>query len=246
MGKMEGRTVLLTGGSSGIGGASARLLASEGANVIAVGRSMDRGTRFIEECRNDGIEVDFIQCDVTKKESIHNLHTEITMRYGKLDTLISNAGMLLTAELESITDEDWDAMYAANVKSAMYLCQEFIEELKEKKGVVLFNASINGLHSYIKGKKSYMYSSSKAALIQFSRYIAKNYAPDVRANCLCPGMTETNLFINRDFSRFKDCNLLGRMAKPEEIAKVVLFLVSDDSSFMTGSVVIADGGETIL
>ena len=75
--------------------------------------------------------------------------------------------------------------------------------------------------------------------------MAKNYAPDVRVNCLCPGMTETNLFTNRDFSRFKGCNLLDRMAKPEEIARVALFLVSEDSSFMTGSVVVADGGETL-
>ena len=107
------------------------------------------------------------------------------------------------------------------------------------------NASINGLQRYIKGAKSYMYATSKAALIQFTQYLAKNYAPDVRVNCLCPGMTETNLFTNRDFSRFKGCNLLDRMAKPEEIAKVALFLVSEDSSFMTGSVIVADGGETL-
>lgn len=173
------------------------------------------------------------------------MHIEIAEKYGEIDTLISNAGMLLTAELECITDEEWDSIYTANVKSAMYLCQEFIDELKKNKGVILFNASINGLHNYIKGKKSYMYASSKAALIQFSRYVAKNYAPEVRVNCLCPGMTETNLFTNRDFSRFNNCNLLGRMAKPEEIARVALFLVCDDSSFMTGSVVVVDGGETI-
>lgn len=227
------------------GGGIAQILASEGALVIAVGRNTEKGEKFINKCRDDGLEVAFIQCDVTKKESIHTLHIEIAEKYGEIDTLISNAGMLLTAELECITDEEWDSIYTANVKSAMYLCQEFIDELKKNKGVILFNASINGLHNYIKGKKSYMYASSKAALIQFSRYVAKNYAPEVRVNCLCPGMTETNLFTNRDFSRFNNCNLLGRMAKPEEIARVALFLVCDDSSFMTGSVVVVDGGETI-
>ena len=91
-----------------------------------------------------------------------------------------------------------------------------------------------------------MYATSKAAAIQFTTYLAKNYAPDVRVNCLCPGMTKTNLFTNRDFSRFDGCNLLNRMAEPEEIANVALFLVSDDASFITGSTIVADGGETIL
>ena len=90
-----------------------------------------------------------------------------------------------------------------------------------------------------------MYATTKAAAIQLTRYLAKNYAPDVRVNCLCPGMTVTNLFTNRDFSRFNDVNLLGRMAQPEEIAKVALFLCSPDSSFVTGAIIVADGGETI-
>lgn len=117
--------------------------------------------------------------------------------------------------------------------------------LIKNQGVILNNTSINGLHSYIKGKRSYMYATSKAAAIQFTKYLAKNYAPDVRVNALCPGLTETDLFTNRDFSRFSDANLLERMAKPEEIARVALFLCSDDASFITGSVIVADGGETI-
>jgi NAD(P)-dependent dehydrogenase (short-subunit alcohol dehydrogenase family) len=125
------------------------------------------------------------------------------------------------------------------------MCQAFIAMLQKSHGVILNNTSINGLHNYIKGRRSYMYATSKAAAIQFTRYLAKNYAPDVRVNALCPGMTVTNLFTNRDFSRFSDVNLLGRMAKPEEIAKVALFLVSDDASFVTGSIIVADGGETI-
>lgn len=136
-------------------------------------------------------------------------------------------------------------MYEANVKSMFHMAQIFMPFLKESKGVILNNTSINGLHSYIKGKKSYMYATSKAAAIQLTRYLAKNYAPDVRVNCLCPGITNTNLFTNRDFSRFADSNLLGRVAEPMEIAKVVLFLCSSDSSFVTGSIIVADGGETI-
>ena len=90
-----------------------------------------------------------------------------------------------------------------------------------------------------------MYATSKAAAIQLTKYLAKNYAPDVRVNALCPGMTKTNLFTNHDFSRFNDVNLLGRMAEPIEIAKVARFLLSDEASFVTGAVIVADGGETI-
>lgn len=243
--KLSGKTALVTGGTSGIGGSCSMLFAKEGAKVISVARNEKRGKEFESTCREQGLDVSFISCDVTCREQLTAIHKEIQNQWGEIDILMNNAGILRTGGLQEITDEEWDAVYQANVKSVLYICQEFIDELVNNKGVILNNASINGLHSYIKGAKSYMYASSKAALIQFSQYLAKNYAPDIRVNCLCPGITETNLFTNRDFSRFKDCNLLGRMAKPEEIAKVALFLVSEDSSFMTGSIVVADGGEVL-
>ena len=106
--------------------------------MIIAGRNKERGENFAAEAEKEGYILNFIQCDVTDKESIKHLHNEIKEKYGEIDTLVSNAGMLLTADLESITDEDWDNMYAANVKSAMYICREFIEELKKNKGVILF------------------------------------------------------------------------------------------------------------
>ena len=188
---------------------------------------------------------EYIQCDVGSIEDIKNLKEHIVKKYGRLDILFNNAGILITGSLEELTDEEWDRTYDINVKAVMHMCKEFMDLLVTSKGVILNNASINGLHSFIKGKRSYMYATSKAALIQFSKYLAKNYAPDVRTNVLCPGITVTNLFTNRDFTRFQDSNLLGRMADPMEIARVALFLVSDDSSFVTGSVIVADAGESI-
>lgn len=243
--KLDGKVVLITGGTSGIGGCSARLFAEENATVISIARNEGRGREFEDTCRKEGLDVSFIPCDVTDREQLKEVHKKICGQWGPIDILMNSAGILRTGGLKEITDEDWDTVYQTNLKSVLYVCQEFIDELVSSKGIILNNASINGLHSYIKGAKSYMYATSKAALIQFTQYLAKNYAPDVRVNCLCPGITETNLFTNRDFSRFKDCNLLGRMAKPEEIAKVALFLVSDDSSFITGSIIVADGGETL-
>ena len=244
--KLQNRVALITGGTSGIGLACAERFAAEGARVIMVARGEKRGREAEERLQNAGLDASYYPCDVSSRRSVEELKGMIMEKYGKLDILMNNAGVLRTGSLEEITDDDWDLTYNINLKSALYICQNFIEMLKANHGVVLNNASINGLHNYIKGKRSYMYATSKAAVIQFTNYLAKNYAPDVRVNCLCPGMTVTGLFTNRDFSRFDGCNLLGRMADPSEIANVALFLVSDDSSFMTGSVIVADGGETLM
>lgn len=245
MNRLTGKVSLITGGTSGIGGASAELFAKEGAHVIIVGRDEQRGKAKEAEIINYGGKACFFKCDIASLEDIESLYQYVTEEYGRLDVLFNNAGMLRTASLEEITDEDWDAMYNTNVKALMHICKRFMPMLQNNKGVVLNNASINGLHSYIKGKRSYMYATTKSAVIQFTRYLAKNYAPDVRVNALCPGITVTNLFTNRDFSRFADSNLLGRMADPAEIANVALFLVSDEASFVTGAIMVADGGETI-
>ena len=214
--------------------------------MIMASRGEERGEEAEAALRGQGYNAVFIPCDVSNRESVEALKQQVQERYGRLDILVNNAGVLRTGSLEEITDEDWDLTYNTNLKSMLYVCQNFIDMLKDSHGVILNNTSINGLHHYIKGKKSYMYATSKAAAIQFTNYLAKNYAPDVRVNCLCPGMTVTNLFTNRDFSRFKGCNLLDRMAEPREIANVALFLVSDEASFVTGSVIVADGGETLL
>lgn len=244
--RLIGKITLITGGTSGIGGACSELFAAEGATVIMTARDEKRGLELQEKIQSDGGIAEFISCDVSSRSSVESLKRVVKEKYGRLDILVNNAGVLRTGALEEITDEDWDLTYNTNLKSLLYVCQNFIDMLQESGGVILNNTSINGIHSYIKGKKSYMYATSKAAAIQFTNYLAKNYAPTVRVNCLCPGMTKTNLFTNRDFSRFKGCNLLDRMADPIEIARVALFLVSDEASFVTGSVIVADGGETIL
>ena len=245
MGKLAGKVALITGGTSGIGASSVRLFAQEGAEVIIVGRNEEKGKAIEQEIKTAGYKAIFLPCDVTKQEDITVLRHKVGEKYGRLDILFNNVGQLITGSLEELTDEEWDKSYEVNLKSMVHMCQSFMGMLQNSKGVILNNTSINGLQNYVKGKKSYMYATSKAAAIQFTRYLAKNYAPNVRVNALCPGMTVTNLFTNRDFTRFSDANLLGRMAQPEEIAKVALFLVSDDASFMTGSIIVADGGETI-
>lgn len=243
--KIKWKSRYYNGETSGIGGSTATRLVKKGVTVIVVGRDKEKGYSKLSELKQYGGNADFLQADISRQEDIKKIKKQIDEKYGKLDALFNNAGILITDALEDITDDEWDRSYDVNVKATLHMCQTFMPMLQKSHGVILNNASINGLHTYIKGKKSYMYATSKAALIQLTRYLAKNYAPDVRVNALCPGITKTNLFTNRDFSRFDNTNLLGRMAEPEEIAKVAAFLLSEDSSFMTGSIVVADGGETI-
>ena len=246
MGRLTDKTALVTGGTSGIGGACSERFAAEGARVIMTARGKERGKAFEAELQAKGLDVVFFPCDVTSKEDIAALYDFVKDNYGRLDILVNNAGVLKTGALEEITDEDWDLVYDTNVKSLLWVCQTFIGMLQEAGGAILNNASISGLQSYIKGRRSYMYATSKAAVIMFTKHLAKNYAPKVRVNCICPGKVITNLFTNRDFSRFKDSNLLGRMAEPEEVANVALFLVSDEASFVTGDVILVDGGEALV
>lgn len=245
MGRFDDKVILITGGTSGIGEATAELLAEEGASVIIVGRDSVKGFKVQEKLNSIGNNCYFFQADVSKQEDIKKLRAYIDEKFGKLDGLFNNAGILITGTLEELTDEQWDKSYEVNVKAVMRICRSFMDLLLDSDGVILNNASVNGLNMYIQGRASYMYASSKAALIQFSKLIAKNYAPKIRCNIICPGIVDTDIYTNKDYTRFKDVNLLGRIANPIEIAKVAVFLLSNDSSYMTGSTIVVDGGGSL-
>lgn len=246
MGKLDGKIALITGATSGIGKASALLFAEEGANVIIVGRDENKGNQIAFDINNKFGNASFFKCDVTNQSQIHELKEYIITKYGKLDILFNNAGVLLMSRLESIDYNDWQKSFDVNTTAHMFMCQAFIDILCDNHGCILNNASIDGLHSNVRGRATYMYASSKAATIQFTQVLALNYSDKIRVNCICPGLTETNLFINRDFKRFDGTIPIGRIAQPIEIAKVALFLVSDDASYVTGSVVTVDGGASLL
>lgn len=245
MKKLENKIALITGATSGIGESCAELLASEGAAVILTGRNKERGTAVANRICGQGKTAVFIQCDVTKEQEILALKNRVRKEFGKLDILINNAGILITNKLEDITEEEWQQTYDVNVKGYFFMTRHFIGMLQESNGVIVNDASVTGLPTFVQGAASYMYSSSKAAVIQFTKLCAKNYAKEVRINCICPGIVDTPIYTNRDFSRFDGKIPMGRVAQPEEIAKAVLFLVSDDASYITGVALPIDGGMAI-
>ncbi len=244
-GKLTGKVALITGATSGIGEASARLFAKEGADVILVGRNAENGERIVSEIVVDGGKAAFMACDVTDEDAVSALQERVQQTYGKLDILFNNAGFMLTNPLDQIDTAEWKRTFDVNTNSVMYMCRAFMDLVIASHGVILNNASIAGLQAHVRGRASYMYASAKAATVQFTQHLALNYSDRIRVNCICPGVTETNLFINRDFSRFNDSIPMGRVAKAEEIAKAALFLVSDDASYVTGCVLTVDGGASL-
>lgn len=246
MGKLEGNIALITGGTSGIGKASAKMFASEGAEVILVGRNKEKGRIITEEILATGGNAKFIQCDVTQEHEVDELKQLVKNNYGRLDILFNNAGILITSPLEDIKIEDWNKVFNINTTAVMLMTQAFIDMVVKARGNILNCASIDGLDCNIRGTKNYIYSSSKAATIHFTKYCARNYSDKIRVNCICPGVTETPLWLNRDFSRFSDSIPMGRVGQSNEIAKAALFLVSEDASYITGAVLPVDGGAALI
>lgn len=246
MDRLKDKVVLITGATSGIGEASARLFAEEGADVILVGRNQENGGKIEADIRSKGFRATFFPCDVTDEESISALKEQIRNKYGRLDVLFNNAGLLISSRLEDIDTEDWKKVFEINTNAVMYMTRAFLELLIRSHGNILNNASIDGLQSNVRGRSTYLYASSKAATIQFTQVCALNYSNQIRVNCICPGVTETPFFTNRDFSRFDGTIPMGRVGQPEEIAKAALFLVSDDASYVSGAVLTVDGAASLM
>ncbi len=245
MNKLAGKIALITGATSGIGESLSLAMAQEGANVILVGRNIDRGREVEEKIKKQGGECAFFSCDIIEEENVVKLKEQMREKYGRINILVNNAGVFLTAPIELTEEKDWKTSFDTNVKGAFLMTKHFISLLAENEGVILNNSSVAGMPSFVDGKGAYMYSASKAAVIQFTKLCAKNYAKKVRVNCICPGVVDTPIFTNRDFSRFDDKIPMGRVAKPEEIAKAALFLVSEDAAYITGAVLPVDGGMSI-
>ena len=247
MRRLQDKTILITGATSGIGEVMAHRFAEEGASIVAVGRNRERGARLTTELteRFSEIRAQFFPCDLKDATAIADLHKAVVANGFSVDILVNNAGVFQTYSLEEITPEAYEHVFRTNVGTAIFMTQAFIDGLCERHGNILNIASIGGLQSYIAGRKQYLYAPSKAALIEFSQLCALNYAKDIRVNCLCPGPTDTPIYKNKDFSRILPSIPMGRMGQALDAARAACFLVSDEASYITGAVLTVDGGSSI-
>lgn len=245
MGKLDGKVALITGGTSGIGESIVNLFCVEGAEVVFLGRNIERGINIQSSNIKKGYKCLFIQCDISVEDEIKKCKEKFCERYSKLDILVNCAGIWMTYLLNEITFSDYELMFRTNVASVIFITKSFIDYLVNARGNIINVSSIGGMQSHIAGRSQYLYAATKAAVIQFSQLCALNYADSIRVNCLCPGPNDTPIYLNKDFSWVKDQIPMGRIGKPEEVAKAALFLVSDDASYINGCVLTVDGGASI-
>ena len=246
MRKFINKVVLITGATSGIGEATAKMFAQCGASVVLVGRNKDKGIQIEQEIREKGQEAYFITCDVSKEENVIEMVNKAIKKYKKIDILFNNAGIMLpSCEIERMPVDDWKKSIDVNLTGCFLVSRYVKPYLLKEKGTIINNASIAGLQYYAAGR-SYAYSATKAAVIQFSHQMAKNYGEEgIRVNCICPGIIDTPILGDRDRSVYAQRVPLKRLGTPDDVAKAVLFLASEDAQYLTGVVLPIDGGVSL-
>jgi len=242
------KVVLVTGGSFGIGRATAVAFARRGAQVVIADWIADKDSETINAIRKEGTEGFFIQCDVSNADHVLTLMKEISSRFGKLDFAVNNAGIEGTsATTHECTEENWDKTIGVNLKG-VWLCmkQEIPFMLKNGKGVIINIASVAGLSGFT-GLPAYV--ASKHGIVGLTKTAALEYAKQgIRVNAVCPGVIHTAM-VDRITGKDKEVEKqyvsmepVGRMGMPEEVAEAVAWLCSDAASFVTGIAMPVDGG----
>ncbi|KTR27778.1 3-ketoacyl-ACP reductase [Exiguobacterium indicum] len=247
--RLTGKTIIVTGAGSGMGEAMAKLFAQEGARIVAADIRLETVERVVSDIKEAGGEAIAVASDIAKPKAATELVQQALEAYGKLDVLVNNAGIMDGMEgVEDISDERWDHVFAVNTTGTMRLMREAVKHFKEVKGgVILNNISIGGLNGARAGAA---YTASKHAVIGLTKNTAFFYAGEgIRCNGIAPGAVETN--IGQSMTNLNEFGMgramLGmglnpRAGQPDEIAKLALFLVSDEASFINGAIVVADGG----
>ncbi|WP_437396583.1 SDR family NAD(P)-dependent oxidoreductase [Flagellimonas lutimaris] len=243
--KLKDKVCIVTGATSGMGKAIAKGLSSEGAKLILSGRSQERGVA-LEKSLDNAV---FISGDITDPSYNKKLVDTAIETFGKLDILSLNAGILGLGNVQELSIESWQKTINTNLSSIFYLCKYALPYLlQESQGNILINASIAAFKSF---PNHPAYCASKAASVALMKQIAVDYAPKIRVNAICPGPVDTPLLWESAkafehpetaVEEAKKTTLLKRLGTPEDITKLALFLVSDDSSWITGTTVTIDGG----
>lgn len=245
-----GRVALITGGGSGIGRATALAFAEAGAKVVVVDIHGENGSTTADQIREAGGEGTFIQTDVSSNHQVERLIGETVSRYGRLDFAHNNAGIEgESAKIHESSEENWDRVITVNLKS-VWICMkhELPAMLSQGHGVIVNTSSVYGLVGCERGLSAY--AASKHAIIGLTRTAALEYAAlGVRVNAICPGAVATAFrkrLVDKTQNTCQDNGRypLGRIAQPQEVASVVVWLCSDSASYITGSVLPIDGGLT--
>jgi NAD(P)-dependent dehydrogenase (short-subunit alcohol dehydrogenase family) len=250
--RLRDKVALITGGTSGIGEATALLFALEGAKVVITGRNEQRGREVVEKIASKGGQAKFIHTDVRLPQHCQRAVDETIHAYGRLDILFNNAGVFYAHNALDCSEEEWDLQIDVNLKGTFLMSKYALPRMiSQGGGVIINNSSGWGL---VGGDKAVAYCASKGGVVLLTKAMAIDHGREgVRVNCICPGDVETPML--PEDARFRGLKWdeyiagcanrpMGRVGTADEIAKVALFLASDDSSFMTGAAIAVDGGGT--
>ncbi|WP_456321485.1 SDR family NAD(P)-dependent oxidoreductase [Palaeococcus sp. (in: euryarchaeotes)] len=234
---LKEKVVLVTGASRGIGRAIAVALAQKGARVVINYAHDEGGAKETERlCRRHGVETLLVKADVSKRGEVGAMVSKIVERFGRIDVLINNAGILGDAiKPTDITDEEWDAVLNVNLKGAFITTQEVLKHMK--RGKIVNIASIAGKDG---GTVGAHYAASKGGLIALTFNLARHLAPNILVNAVAPGPVDTDLITSEIKEKLKGLSLTGEIAKPEDIAHAVIFLLENDH--ITGELIDVNGG----
>jgi NAD(P)-dependent dehydrogenase (short-subunit alcohol dehydrogenase family) len=250
--RLKDKVALITGGTSGIGEATAFLFAREGACVSILGRNAKRGSEVAHRIQQEGGEAIFFQADVSLPKDCRHAVEQTVKTFGGIDILFNNAGVFYPQTALQCSEREWDEQIDINLKGTFLMSKFALPEMiARKRGVIINNASGWGI---VGGDRAVAYCASKGGVVLMTKAMAIDHGPQgIRVNCICPGDVETPMLPADAKMRglkwdeyIAGCanRPLGRIGTPEEIAKAVLFLASDDSSFMTGAALVVDGGGT--
>lgn len=244
MAKLENRVALIYGGTSGLGEATARLYAKEGAKVAIAGRSEERGNKIVKDIQDNGGEAVFVKVDLMDSDQIKQSVQDTVDTFGTIDILYNGARILDKYEDIINTDEEtFDSVIEINLKAVFTATKEVMPIFVEKGKGVVINLGSQG--SKFAGVGGTSYVSSKHALVGFTKQLAYDFGPKgIKANLLAPGYIDTPMTDDVEEKRLKEIPD-QRAGKPEEVANLALFLASDDSNYMNGTEVYMDGGWTV-
>jgi len=242
MGKLNGKVALITGAGSGIGRATALLFAQEGAKVSVADCVPEGGKQTVKMIKEAGGEVMFIQADVSKVADVQRMVKITADTYGRIDILFNNAGILgIGAPTADLPEEAWDSVLNVDLKGVFLGMKYAIPVMLNQGGGVIINTSSSQGIAVTPNMAAY--NVAKAGVIQLTKTTALEYATkNIRVNCICPGAIQTPMSEAVIPALRTDFLLQGRMGQPEEIARAALYLASDDSSYVTGHVLVVDGG----
>jgi NAD(P)-dependent dehydrogenase (short-subunit alcohol dehydrogenase family) len=256
-GKLKAKVAIVTGATSGIGKATAILFAEEGADLVITGRRAELGKAVETEIRQKGDRCVFVEADHSKAEDCSHVVERTLAEFGRVDILFNNAGIVTKGTAETTSDEVWNETMAVNVTGVWRMSKLVIPHMKKQGGGVIVN---NGSDwSVVAGRDAFPYVVSKGAVGLMTKAMALDFARDnIRVNAVCPGDTFVDRWLEKGYFEYSDPVSLeqaikdsseyipmGRFGKPEEIASAVLFLASSDSSFVTGHLLLVDGGNTV-